>query len=179
MQQLTKDHILQSFNSLLRECPFEKITVKMILDRSGVSKSTFYRLYLDKYDVMFYNYKRRLDKWVGSEECKSWRELYLRIFTATNKDRKREKNAFSYVGTNSYFSALYTYSFEKIEKITVTARGTPLTKEERLQLSLFCYGGISVNMDWINNKFECSIDEMTEQIFMAMPATLRYEWCNL
>jgi len=55
MKQLTKDHILNSFNRLLREHHFEEITVKMIMEESGVSRSTFYRHYFDKYDVMNYN----------------------------------------------------------------------------------------------------------------------------
>ena len=52
MKQITKDHILDSFNRLLRAYQFEEITVKMIMEESGVSRSTFYRYYFDKYDVM-------------------------------------------------------------------------------------------------------------------------------
>ena len=52
MKELTKDHILSTFNRLLREYQFEDISIKMIIDSSGVSKSTFYRHYLDKYDVI-------------------------------------------------------------------------------------------------------------------------------
>lgn len=179
MKGLTKDHILSSFNRLLRECQFEEITVKMIIDESGVSKSSFYRYYLDKYDVMNYNYKKRLDEWVKSQNCKSWHELYQRIFNATDKDRKREKNAFSYIGPNSYSAFLYDYSYAMIEQITTKNRGKGLTKNERLQLSVFCYGGISVNIDWLNNKFDCTKEDIAEQIYLAMPATLRDEWCNL
>ena len=51
MKQITKDHILDSFNRLLRAYQFEEITVKMIMEESGVSRSTFYRYYFDKYDV--------------------------------------------------------------------------------------------------------------------------------
>lgn len=178
MKSLTKDHILKSFNQLLREHQFEEITVKMIIDESGVSKSTFYRCYLDKYDVMNYNYKKRLDSWVHSQNCKSWRELYQRIFRATAYDRKREKNAFSYVGPNSYSAFLYDYSYAMIEQITTISRGKPLTKEEHLQLSLFCYGGIALDVDWINHKINCTTEEISEQVYLAMPATLRDEWCN-
>lgn len=178
MKDLTKDHILHSFNCLLREHQFEDITVKMIMEDSGVSKSTFYRHYMDKYDVMNYNYKKKLDEWVKSQNCKSWRELYRRIFRATDKDRNREKNAFSYVGPNSYSAFLYDYSYAMIEQITTKSRGKPLTKEERLQLSLFCYGGIALDMDWINKKISCTTEDIAEQVYLAMPETLRDEWCN-
>ncbi|MFA6867294.1 MAG: TetR/AcrR family transcriptional regulator, partial [Clostridia bacterium] len=56
MKNLTKSHILSCFNNLMKEYPFEKITVEMIIKNSEVSKSTFYRHYIDKFDVMNYSY---------------------------------------------------------------------------------------------------------------------------
>lgn len=61
-KDITKQHITDSFNALFRKYPLEKITVNMIIENAGVSKSTFYRYFLDKFDVMNYNYKRVLDE---------------------------------------------------------------------------------------------------------------------
>lgn len=176
MVERTKDRIVNACNSLLREMPFEKITVSLIIKRSGVSKTTFYRYFLDKYDVMNYNYKRNLDGWIVSRRCGNWRELYYCIFDSSIKDKKREKNAYAVVGTNSYSKFLHDYSYHTIESMTVACRGTPLTREEQLNLSLFCYGGIAVNVDWLNGKLDYTVDEMTDLIFMAMPETMRYHW---
>lgn len=176
MVDTTKNSILAACNSLLREMPFEKITVSHIVARSGVSKTTFYRYFLDKYDVMNYNYKCNLDRWIVSHRCGNWRELYHCIFSSSIKDKKREKNAYAVVGTNSYSGFLHDYSYQIIEAMTVSCRGTPLTKEEQLNLSLFCYGGIAVNVDWLNGKLDYTVDEMTDLIFMAMPESMRYCW---
>ena len=46
----TRQRIFDAFNELLNHMPFEKITVEMIINQSGVSKSTFYRYFHDKYD---------------------------------------------------------------------------------------------------------------------------------
>ena len=48
------------------------------------------------------------------------------------------------------------------------SRGKPLTKEEKLQLSVFCYGGIAVDIDWINQKTDYPREEIAEQIYLAM-----------
>lgn len=180
MKDLTKDHILYACNCLLREVPFENITVSMIIKRSGVSKSTFYRYFLDKYDVMNYNYKKNLDKWLRDSNCKSWRELYRFIFQATDKDRKREKNAYSVVGTNSYSSFLYRYSYDAIEAMSKRCRsGQELSSKEKFDLSLFCYGGIAVNTDWVNGKMnDYTVEEISELIYLNMPETLRVLWSN-
>lgn len=176
MLDTTKDRILMACNGLLREMPFEKITVSLIIERSGVSKSTFYRYFLDKYDVMNYNYKRNLDGWIVSQKCKNWRELYYCIFSSSIKDVKREKNAYAVVGTNSYSKFLHDYSYQTIENMTVTCRGTSLTREEEFNLSLFCYGGIAMNVDWLNGKLNYTVDEITDLIFMSMPESMRNLW---
>lgn len=176
MVDTTKDRVLMACNKLLREMPFEKITVSLIIKRSGVSKSTFYRYFLDKYDVMNYNYKRNLDRWIVGRKCNNWWELYYNIFDSSLRDKKREKTAYSVVGTNSYSQFLHDYSYKTIESMTVSCRGYPLSREEELNLSLFCYGGIAVNVDWLNGKLDYTVDEMTNLIFMAMPETMRYLW---
>jgi len=176
MVDATRNKILQACNSLMREMPFEKVTVNLIIKRSGISKSTFYRYFLDKYDVMNYNYKRNLDRWIVGSKCKNWRDLYYCIFSSSMKDRQREHHAYAVGGDNSYSKFLHDYSYKTIENMTVSCRGYPLTKEEQFNLSLFCYGGIALNVDWLSGKLDCTVDEMTDMIFMAMPESMRYLW---
>ncbi|TWT14494.1 TetR/AcrR family transcriptional regulator [Streptococcus sp. sy010] len=47
----TKKNIIDSFIVLLNEKPFSKITIQDILDRALINRATFYRHYLDKYDL--------------------------------------------------------------------------------------------------------------------------------
>ena len=52
MPQFTKRAIKDAFMSLLNERPFEKITVKDIIEKCGVSRNTFYYHFQDVYDLM-------------------------------------------------------------------------------------------------------------------------------
>ncbi len=70
-KDITKQHITDSFNVLSRKYQLDKITVNMIVETAGISKSTFYRHFFDKYDVMNYNYKRVLDDIFTRNACKS------------------------------------------------------------------------------------------------------------
>lgn len=47
-----KEALADSFKSLMLEYPFEKITIKMITDRTGVIRPTFYNHFVDKYEVL-------------------------------------------------------------------------------------------------------------------------------
>ncbi len=51
-QDYMKHLISDSFKQLLLEYPFEKITVKMLTDRTGIIRSTFYHHFKDKLDVL-------------------------------------------------------------------------------------------------------------------------------
>ena len=48
----TKDSIQSQFWSLLERYPFDKISVKMLIDECRINRSTFYRNYEDKYDLL-------------------------------------------------------------------------------------------------------------------------------
>lgn len=47
----TDKAITAAFMRLLRDCPFEKITVQDILDETPVTRATFYAHFKDKYDI--------------------------------------------------------------------------------------------------------------------------------
>ena len=47
----TLDNIKNSFLQLVKEKSFTKITVKDITEKARINRSTFYKYYLDKYDL--------------------------------------------------------------------------------------------------------------------------------
>ena len=49
----TRDRLGDAFIALVQEKPFDAITVQEVLDRAGVSRSTFYAHYRDKDDLFF------------------------------------------------------------------------------------------------------------------------------
>ncbi|MDR1132303.1 MAG: TetR/AcrR family transcriptional regulator [Oscillospiraceae bacterium] len=175
----TKNRIVSSCNALLRALPFEKITVSMIAKRSGVSKPTFYRYFLDKYDVVNYSYKVNLDRWRSHSGGRSWRDFFIKMYTASKADSKLLKNAYSTVGINSYKEFLFKYSYEAIQTSAIKCRGgAPLTREEEIYLAIFCYGVIAVDYEWINGNLDYTAKEMAELTYRALPGTLRDLWWN-
>lgn len=57
----TNAALIGAFEELLREKPFEKITVKTICDRALVSRATFYAHYRDKYELFHAVISARFD----------------------------------------------------------------------------------------------------------------------
>lgn len=177
MTDVTKKHIVESFNELLRQYPFDKITAKMIIEKSHVSKSTFYRMFMDKYDVLYCNYKNNIEHWINVGKCEGWEDLFAHVFASAASDHAREKNAFSYYGYDSYFYVLYAYSLEFVENVARKCRSCEMDEDEHIQISHFCYGLISIYYDWVKGKIDYTSDELAHQMYLAMPDKFKEIWC--
>lgn len=176
MRDYTKQTILESFNSLLNQYPFDKITVGLIANKSNISKATFYRYFMDKYDVMNYSYKRLVDSLFLHEECNSWKDMFYHLACESKKDAVRIAKAYSSQGENSYTNFLFDYSYRAVEDVTIRCCNRGLTPQEEVLLTIFCYGTVGVTYRWICGKLSISAEELAQQLYNAMPPTLRDLW---
>lgn len=54
----TKELLADNFRELVLTVPFQKISIKMITDRAGVIRPTFYNYFQDKYEVIEYLFEK-------------------------------------------------------------------------------------------------------------------------
>ena len=80
MVSRTLQAIIDGFNRLIDKMDFHKISVEMIMNEAKVSRSTFYRYFKDKYDVMNANYKMALDYYIDPARSKNYRDLCYHLF---------------------------------------------------------------------------------------------------
>ena len=60
MQKDTKKMISDTFVELLEKKPFDKITIKDIVETCGINRNTFYYYYSDIYDLLEEIFKREM-----------------------------------------------------------------------------------------------------------------------
>ena len=75
-RKTTKEILAESFRELARSKPVDKITVPDIIKNCGYSKTTFYRLFKDKYSLMAWDYAQKLQEIVG--QCQRRSEIILK-----------------------------------------------------------------------------------------------------
>lgn len=88
MSQLTKKAIAESFIKLVNEMPFDKITVKDIVEDCGVNRNTFYYHYQDIYALVREIFEAETAKVLESTfEYDSWQEAFLQgtVFALENR----------------------------------------------------------------------------------------------
>lgn len=177
MKNHTKEDIVNAYNKLIRKYSMDKLTVEMIIKEAEISKATFYRHFIDKYDVMNYNYRKLLDHFARPGTCSSYLELYRYLFEYGRQNWKFLQNAFETIGMNSFGDFIASYSEDLVEEITRQNRkGEGLTAEEKLQMDVYTYGISIMYHKWIFDQYPLSSDQAAQALCDMMPKTLRDLW---
>ena len=76
----TLQQIDRALLELLNELPFQKITVQLLCERALINRSTFYKYYTDKYDLLdrylnkiLQEFKQRIQHWLRCRNQRSYR----------------------------------------------------------------------------------------------------------
>ena len=92
-QQRTKMLLINSVKELLLETPFEKITVKMIVENCNVTRQTFYNHFFDKFELVNLIFKECVDNVTPSISVNTpWEIVLGKMLEAMVKDRPIYRN---------------------------------------------------------------------------------------
>lgn len=137
-----------------------KITVEAICRQAKIAKSTFYKYYLDKFDLMNYNYKRLIDTSIKSRDDYTWEELFRAILDFMESHSKEMKASFETQGINCFNRFMYNYSYDLVVTTShIVRNGQDLTPQEAFQTSVFCHGAVDMSNDWLESKQNISAAE--------------------
>lgn len=189
--QYTKRTICDALVSLLKEKPLEKISVTEVCRRADVNRSSFYKHYLDIYDLM--------DKLEDEE--------YEKIYQATLKDiqlspdmkdtpSRLRQQALTAIRNNPEFYRLIlagpnnrfltrltkdTYTFLSDEYVPMADQEAlfpmdlrPFEKECAIQYLL--HGSISVMQLWLENGCKETVDEIDQVLSKLNRSVVRIFW---
>ena len=177
MGSKTSKIILESFNKLIVENDFHKITVDMIMKAAEVSRATFYRHFKDKYDVMNANFKNLLDFYVSPQKSSNYRDLCYHLFEYGLEHLQVFKKAMESTGFNSFSNFIYEYSYRTALEITKQNRGGQgFTPVEELQADVFCNGICAVYKNMVNQRYKISASDAADALYEMMPESLKHYW---
>jgi AcrR family transcriptional regulator len=177
MVSKTYHAILDGFNRLIKDTDFNKISVDMIMKKAGVSRSTFYRYFKDKYEVMNANFKNLLDYYATPERSCNYRELCFHLFQFAQNNPKLMKKAMASTGYNSLQNYIYESSYQTALEITKANRnGKGFTPVEELQVDIFCNGICAVYKKLLDDKYNIDAGDAADALYEMMPESLKHYW---
>ena len=177
MLDRTAAAILNAFNRLITEHNFQKISVDMIVAEAAVSRSTFYRYFKDKYEVMNANFKNVLDYYVAPERSQNYRDLCFHLFAHGQTHLNIFRRAMESTGFNSFSNFIYEYSYKTALAITKSNRnGEGFTPAEEVQVDVFCNGICAVYKKLICQRYQIDASQAADALYEMMPESLKHYW---
>lgn len=171
--QKTHQALITSFSDLLQTKSFEQITVQDLCANANVRRSTFYRHFNDKYDLLNHVVGTLIDHFrklylpdINPDNPRQFFEKLMRdvlTFIHDNKDIVRS------VITLNFYGEIYTIFYEQIYKavqkqIEFDRQSGQFYVDVTIYGEFLTGGILSVITNWIQHGQQQSIDKVTKEI---------------
>lgn len=171
----TKKYIADTFEHLLKSRNTTDITVDDIARECDISRSTFYRYYKDKYDLMNWIYQRELDRFNASLIGKNESMVIIKHLTEFILSKKEVYfKLFKDEGQNCFTDFLAEYSI----RFTVSQLSFVYKKEipsdTMNSVIIYCYGSAHFLKKWAVNGFIKTPAEIVHALSVNMPDILSH-----
>ena len=164
----TKKAIFQAFSELLKEKELRKITVQEIVDKADISRVTFYKYYLDFYDLNDKIESELLTN-IGLITLqladKTFNEFFKELINYVYNNRVTFEMVFSPNVTNKLRDKVSCIIEGILKKIYSEKLGISIDNEDLAYLC--CYrssGFLAVIQRWVQNGFSQSCENMVKQV---------------
>lgn len=173
MNENTKYKLAGSIKECMKTTPVDRITVKDIAGGCKVTRQTFYRNFLDKYDLINWYF----DKLV----LQSFEQIGMGHTVGESLEQKfefirREKSFFSEAFRSDDHNSLKEHDFELILKFYQDLIGkktsSPLGEDLNFLLELYCHGSVYMTVKWVLKGMQDSPREMADKLVEAIPPKL-------
>lgn len=175
MKTGSKIILANALRALLKEKTFENITIEDILEKSGASRSTFYRHFQDKYSLMNWVYMEEVEGIIKKNPDQS---QSINILIDSARFMKKNEDYFSqiikYQGQNCFMEFIYAYVKENtIERISKSLGTDKLPQEILLAVNFYCGGVIYIITEWLETGLKDSPEKIGQIIYDCMPKTIK------
>ena len=165
-KDLTKELLADCFHELMLGSSFDRITIKMITDRAGLIRPTFYKHFQDKYEVLEWIFKTEVEDSVNLLiDNRMEGDAVLMFCRCMEKDRKFYRKAYLMEpGPNSFENIVTRFVFNcflraaKGRELSVKRQFPYLTNE--MLANHYTYSIVYGIRDWIVNENEITADQI-------------------
>ncbi|MDO4494288.1 MAG: TetR-like C-terminal domain-containing protein [Oscillospiraceae bacterium] len=151
MQKDTKKLIFDTFIELLSQKPFDKITVKDIVETCDINRNTFYYYYSDIYDLLEEVFTNEFDELMEAHKNGgSWLEAFIKI---ANTAYRHKRIVYNICSSRSYdYFENYMYKSCKhimVDFVQYAAKGMSVPDEDiEFLASFYEYAFLGIISEW-------------------------------
>lgn len=169
----TKYRLAQSMKECMKTTAVDNITVRQITENCGVTRQTFYRNFMDKFDLINWYFDKLLAKsFEHMGMGKTVYEALIKKFTYIEEEHIFFAAAFRYDSQNS----LRQHDFELIlsfyENLIRQKSGETLDENVYYILEMYCQSSIYMTVKWVLGEIKCTPKELADILVSGMPGKL-------
>ena len=174
IKKSTPEILAESLKELLEKKALEKITIQNITENCQLTRSTFYRYFKDKYELMNWIYTNEIDTFLrANPDISSWKDLLTTVTQFLKKNQPFFSTIIEFKGQNSFEDFLYTYSSSYcINHILNCSEKKQLSSTESIAISIYIGGTMKALFNWIKSGCKESPEEMSKIMSECMPHPL-------
>ena len=164
MAQFTEKAILDTFTTLLKEQPFDKITVSALVKRCDISPNTFYYHYHDIYDL--------LDAWLKKisasyvDKNLSWQDTIREYLKDCQKNQRLVYHLFESRSRDQLEQTVFSLSGQIFEHyVARRVKGLNVPEERLQEISDYCrnsFLGFFIGFLW--KRMDTDVDKAVERL---------------
>ena len=172
-QEKTKYKLAAAMKECMKTTPVDRITVTSIVEGAGVTRQTFYRNFLDKYDLINWYF----DKLV----LQSFEQIGMGHTVGESLTQKfefivNEKVFFTEAFRSDDRNSLKEHDFELIlqfyQDLIGRKTSRPLGEDLQFLLEMYCRGSVYMTVKWILTGMKDTPEAMAVKLVEAMPPKL-------
>ncbi len=179
-QEKTRYKLAMAVKECMKITPVDKITVKDIVEGAGVARQTFYRNFLDKYDLInWYFDKLVLACFEEIGVSHTVEESLTQKFRFIREEKAFFMGAFRSDGQNSVKEHDFALILDFYQELIVKKTGREPEPDIRFLLEMYCQGSVYMTAKWILGGMEEAPEHMARKLVEAMPAKLEQVFENM
>ncbi|MBR6786186.1 MAG: TetR/AcrR family transcriptional regulator, partial [Clostridia bacterium] len=163
--------ISSTFVELLSTKPFDRITIKDIVDACGINRNTFYYYYSDIYDLLEEIFKKELNEIIdGHRETGSYVEGLIKVANVAYSHKKLINN----ICSSRSYEYLENYMYKSCKSIMVDVVSNMSTglnvPEDDIDFiaSFYEYAFIGVISEWFRTGMRESPTKFASQLWLVV-----------
>lgn len=159
-----KEVLIQGMYELMSKQSINNLTVDDIVSYCKVSRSSFYRYFQDKYDLMHCCYKAHIEKMLDSIPDIRAKDIGREMFIFVRKHKNFFTNAFKTQGSDSFETFLVNYWYDFLKLSIKDKTGTcSISPEVCDYISFIASGMTQVAKQWTLRGMSEPPEVMTER----------------
>lgn len=163
--------LLQTIERLAAEKPVEKISVQEILDEAEVSRKTFYKYFLDKYELANSVFENSVTPLLVDEyNGHNWKDVQKKILTYFLDHIDYYKKLWIDTNSGFFYAFFVEYTYQFFRSVYCYNHETEsITKSQEYHIWYITAGNVIILDKWIHDGCEMPIDQLIEEIDLYTP----------